>query len=99
MINAIEEPKRDNSAFGNIVREAFAVVNSGSKKGQSLIKDYLIAFIRNIASVTNLKAILLKYLTTVISENNEQHFRKALKVYEHIGVSMEDRRANLEYLL
>ena len=59
------------------------------------MREYLVAFLRSVASVSNLKSILLKYLTTVISENHEQNFRKALKIYEHMGVSFEDRRENL----
>jgi hypothetical protein len=95
MIQTIEEPKRDSTSFNNIVKTIFAVANSSAKKAQSLIREYLISFMRNVASVSNLKATLLKYLTTVISENHEQHFKKALKIYEHMGFSLEDRRASL----
>lgn len=87
MIQTIEEYKRDNMPFITVVKETFASVNFGHKKGQSLVKEYLIAFLRSVAPVSNLKPILLKYLTTVISENHEVNFKKALKIYEHMGVS------------
>ena len=37
----------------------------------------------------------MKYITLALSEDIEEIFKKAIKIYEHLGATCEDRRANI----
>jgi len=41
----------------------------------------------------------MKHITLALSEDVEEIFTKTLRIYEHLGATCEERRANMEELL
>lgn len=95
LVKSGEAFKMDKLNLDPIIKDSFSLICM-VPDSKHQIKNLFISFLMHCSHISNFKSLMESYLNQSLLSNHMIHFRQAIRIYEQIGPTFEERRSNIE---